>query len=584
MSQLTTDEPHAPELAPSDTRAEPPTGTRFLGAAGLFLLTAGAITLVVGQYKAVLLSEGWGYLLTMIGLAALLIHAARDNDIEVRRLYGGFAAALLVGAVVTSLYPGKAGGSVGAYFLPYGALAGLVSLLFFIPFARHETEQPFRRLTHALLLAVGAALCLGAVLVGIVYPAFLVGPGVVLAVLGLGFVGAYLAQTDTATGPGFKAAVGLGILGAVATLVAVALSVVPTVLFEGPAALKTPRQSYDPWKIAAARVVPILLGLWVASVAVRKSAPLWLRGVAPVIGLAVVAVFLIGSFTASPFGLFNNPPRTYLVPYGLLLGAIGLVYLAVSVGVVSDAPLVVLTRRELVAFFYSPIAYVVLFGMAFFSGLAYWIFVGSLATGGAEREPIVRLNLGFEILAAIQAMFLVPALTMRLFSEEKRTGTLEVLLTAPVNEGSVVLSKFLACWAFYMLCWLPGGLYLIALRVVGGAPFDYLPLLSYYLALGVSGAAFLAMGLFFSSLTPNQVIAAVLTFAGMMFLLLTFVLRQMTLVAESLNAALSRFDFLSQWRQALSGQLSVPDVLFYASLTVFGLFLTTKVLETRRWA
>ncbi|MFO0848945.1 MAG: ABC transporter permease [Gemmataceae bacterium] len=225
-----------------------------------------------------------------------------------------------------------------------------------------------------------------------------------------------------------------------------------------------------------------------------------------------------------------------------------------------------------------------LFGMAFSSGLAYWLFVGTLSESGAVREPIVRLNLGFEILAAIQAMFLVPALTMRQFSEEKRTGTLEVLLTAPVNEGTVVLSKFLGCWVFYMLCWLPAGLYLIALRVVGGAPFDYLPLLSYYLALAVSGAAFLSMGLFFSSLTSNQVIAAVLTFAGMMFLLLTFVIRQMTLVAESVNAALSRFDFLSQWRQALSGQLSVPDVLVYASLATFGLFLTVKVLETRRWA
>ena len=90
--------------------------------------------------------------------------------------------------------------------------------------------------------------------------------------------------------------------------------------------------------------------------------------------------------------------------------------------------------------------------------------------------------------------FLVPALTMRLLSEEKRTGTLEVLLTAPVNEAAVVLSKFLACWLFFMLCWVPTGLYLIALRVEGGQPFDYRPLLSFYLAVGASGAAFIAIG------------------------------------------------------------------------------------------
>ncbi|MFO0848944.1 MAG: hypothetical protein U0871_10390 [Gemmataceae bacterium] len=184
MSQLTTDEPHAPELAPSDVRAETPTGTRFLGAVGLFLLTTGAVTVIASQYRPVVLPEGAGYLALMAGLAALLVHAARDNDVEVRRLYGGFAAALLIGAVIASLYPGKPGGvgdrQVGAFFLPYGAAAGLVSLLFFIPFAQHEKEQPFRRLTHALLLAIGAALSLGAVLVGVVYPAFLVGPGVVL--------------------------------------------------------------------------------------------------------------------------------------------------------------------------------------------------------------------------------------------------------------------------------------------------------------------------------------------------------------------------------------------------------------------
>ena len=81
-------------------------------------------------------------------------------------------------------------------------------------------------------------------------------------------------------------------------------------------------------------------------------------------------------------------------------------------------------------------------------------------------------------------MFFVPALTMRLLSEEKRSGTLEVLMTAPVNEISVVLGKFFAAWIFYMLLWLPVWLFLISLRYFGGEEFDYRPVLSFTVAMG----------------------------------------------------------------------------------------------------
>src|SRR5437879_3140322 len=132
-------------------------------------------------------------------------------------------------------------------------------------------------------------------------------------------------------------------------------------------------------------------------------------------------------------------------------------------------------------------------------------------------EPIIR----FYFIAwwpVITTIFIVPVLTMRLLSEEQRTGTLEVLFTAPVGETVVVLSKFLASWIFFMLTWVPWGLFLVALRVEGGQPFEYRPLLSFYIAMACSGAAFLAMGLFFSSLTRNQIVSAILTFVGMLSL------------------------------------------------------------------
>ncbi len=578
MSQVT------PELAPSDVRAEAPTAARVAGMAGLFSLTVGVVSVVAAQWGRGIAGEGFGYLMAAFGVVGLFVHAARDADLEIRRLYGALAAALLIAAVVVGVIPIKTPGGgereVGAW-LPYGVGLGLLSLLFFVPFVRHETEEPYHAWALHLLLGVGAALTVGAVVGGLVRPSFLVGPGVMLALLGLGFVAAYLAQVDTSDGLGFQAAVALGVLGGVAVVIALGRSVVPTVLYEGPATLKTPSQAYDKWKVAA-RIAAILLGLLVASAALNRRTPLWLRGVAAVLGLAWAAVFVVGSF-ANPVA---SPPASYLVPYGLLLGGIGLVFLAVGVAVVSDHPFVVLTRRELAAYFYSPIAYIVLFVMALASGLGYWLFIGLLSDprGGPALEPILQDYLPATFIGPLLVPFLVPALTMRLLSEEQRTGTLEVLLTAPVSEAAVVLSKFLACWIFYMLCWVPAGVYLIGLRVEGGQPFDYRPLLSFYLAVGASGAAFIAIGLFFSALTRNQIVAAVLTFVVMLVLMVVRWNEFLPGLGPAVKLALTRLSYWLLWIQSLRGQLPVRDLLIQGSLAVFWLFLTVKVLEARKWS
>src|SRR5438874_12989983 len=95
-------------------------------------------------------------------------------------------------------------------------------------------------------------------------------------------------------------------------------------------------------------------------------------------------------------------------------------------------------------------------------------------------EPIVQYFI-LDWPPVICVIFIVPVLTMRLLSEEKRTGTLEVLLTAPVNESTVVLSKFLACLILYLVLWAPWGLFLVALRIIGGQPFDYQALMSFFI-------------------------------------------------------------------------------------------------------
>src|SRR5690606_34272459 len=133
------------------------------------------------------------------------------------------------------------------------------------------------------------------------------------------------------------------------------------------------------------------------------------------------------------------------------------------------------------------------------------LVVVSLGQGGV-LEPIVQYYL-FSLVPVLVNLFVPPILTMKLLSEERSTGTLEVLMTAPVDEPTVVLSKFLAGFLLFLTVWVPFGLYLLAIPIAGGNYFDYQPLISFSLALAVSGAGFIAVGLFFSSLTRNQIVS-----------------------------------------------------------------------------
>jgi ABC-type transport system involved in multi-copper enzyme maturation permease subunit len=265
-----------------------------------------------------------------------------------------------------------------------------------------------------------------------------------------------------------------------------------------------------------------------------------------------------------------------------------LVYAGLAVGIASDHQLAAMTRRELAAFFFSPIAYIVLAGFIFLGMIQFYIFVKALAgprsglAGNPVAEPIVARYV-VSLFPVIGAMIAVPLVTMRLLSEEKRTGTLEVLLTAPVTEGAVVLSKFLAALVFFILLWVPWGLFLIALRVGGEQPFEYRPLLSFFLCLMCWGAGFLAMGLFCSSLTRNQIIAFLLGFIGMMILLGFYIISLYVPEESAWKTVLAYASFVDAWGSTLQGKLSVRDILFPVSSAVLWLFATVRVMEARKW-
>jgi ABC-type transport system involved in multi-copper enzyme maturation permease subunit len=371
-------------------------------------------------------------------------------------------------------------------------------------------------------------------------------------------------------------------------------SIAPTILFEGPGALRNARQELDS-TAAFGRGFLILLSLAVAALARKKDLLPEVRIGLLTSGLLFALIFVLGCFNTN---LFSTAPSAYLIPSGLIFAFLGFLTLMMSVLFLSDAQLVVLTRREFAAYLYSPIGYIVLIGTSLVAAYGYWSFLDQMIPSEATLaelqqlkreitipEPILTRYNAAGIVAVFQVLFLVPALTMRTFSEEKRTGTLEMLLTAPILEWKIVVSKFLAAWAFYILSFAPIGLYLIALWVVGERPFDYRPMMSYYIAVAAYGASFLGIGLFLSSLTKNQIVAAVLMFAVMIGMLLTFWLRgsQSTLFGPGVRAILEQFDFLSTWYASLSGTLPVRTMMLQASLAAFWLFVTTKVLEIRKW-
>ncbi len=270
------------------------------------------------------------------------------------------------------------------------------------------------------------------------------------------------------------------------------------------------------------------------------------------------------------------------MPHGLLLVLLGIFYALTSLGLCSDNRLVVLTRRELGAQFCSPIAYIVLFAYVFAHWLAYWMYLGPMIDSGEPvQEPMIR---GFILQWAtvLFTIFIIPVLTMRLLSEEKRSGTMEVLLTAPVDESMVVLSKFLAAWMMFLFIWVPFLLFLAALRIEGGQSFDYRPLFSFFAGLGITGAGFIGMGVFFSSLTRNQIASGVLSFAGMLFLTLTFLL-QGVFRGSMWNSVLEHMSYINVWFDTLEGKLVPIRLLFFTSMAIFWLYLSVKVLEARKW-
>ncbi len=249
-----------------------------------------------------------------------------------------------------------------------------------------------------------------------------------------------------------------------------------------------------------------------------------------------------------------------------------------------------IARRELHAYFASPIAYVIiglfalLFGWFFNAILAFFV-QQSMQMGqfGAPGPSVMNLNQQMIrplfLNASVVVLFVMPMITMRTYSEEKRSGTIELLLTSPVSDFEIIVGKFLGAFGLYALMLGVTMIYMLILFWFGEP--ELWPVVSGYLGLFLLGGCFISLGLFISSLTKNQIVAGMVTFAT--FLLLWVINWVGESAGPTTQAIVSYLSITGHFDDFARGVIDTKHVVFYVSFIVFGLYLTAKSVDSERW-
>lgn len=244
--------------------------------------------------------------------------------------------------------------------------------------------------------------------------------------------------------------------------------------------------------------------------------------------------------------------------------------------------------KELRSYFVSPIAYLlltmfaVIFGFFFWNALGYFVFIGMESQMRGETFP---LNVNEQVVRpllsniSVVGLFFIPMITMRLFAEEKRTGTIELLATSPIRDFEVIIGKWVAAIALYA-CMLLFSAMNFAFLFKYGNP-DWKPLAIGYLGLLLQAAALLAIGTFISTLTKNQIIAGAATFG---VCLLLWILEWVSGYETAAWArVVSYMSVIRHFESFAKGVLDSKDAIFYVTLTFLGLFFTARSMESLRW-
>ena len=247
-----------------------------------------------------------------------------------------------------------------------------------------------------------------------------------------------------------------------------------------------------------------------------------------------------------------------------------------------------IAHKELKSYFASPIAYVVIGLFALMFGFFYYTLLGifieqGMRMMGLQGGPTQNVNdqmiRPLFLNASVLLLFVLPMITMRTYSEEKRSGTIELLLTAPLTDFQIIMGKFLGAMALYAAM-LAVTLVHLGVLFAFGTP-EWIPIVTGYLGLLLMGGCFISVGLLISSFTRNQIVAVMATFA--VFLLLWVINWAGPLTGPRTSAVLDYLSITSHLDDFTRGVVDTKHVVYYVSFIAFGLFLTARSVDTERW-
>jgi ABC-2 type transport system permease protein len=245
-----------------------------------------------------------------------------------------------------------------------------------------------------------------------------------------------------------------------------------------------------------------------------------------------------------------------------------------------------IARKELRSYFASPMAYIVIGFFLLPFGVFFYLYLQNFVQQGLRMAQFGgAMNINQQVIrnvlqnASVIILFIMPMITMRTYSEEKRSGTIELLLTSPVSDVEIILGKFFGALGLYAAMLAVTLLYMAILFVYGNP--EWRPLVAGYLGLLLMGAAFVSIGLLISSTTNNQIVAGVITFV--VFLMLWIVGWFADSAGPTVGPITSYLSITEHFDDFGKGIIDSKHVVYYLSLIIFGLFLTSKSVDTERW-
>ena len=251
---------------------------------------------------------------------------------------------------------------------------------------------------------------------------------------------------------------------------------------------------------------------------------------------------------------------------------------------------IAIAQKELKSYFSSPIAYIVLglwallYGYFFIAILSFFVRQSMQMNQFGMQGP-QAMNVNQQLIrpllqnVTILILFLMPMVTMRTYSEEKRSGTIELLLTAPVTDFQIIMGKFLGALALYVIMLAVTAIH-VGFLFIYGSP-EWKPIVTAYLGLLLLGSCFLSLGLLISSLTSNQIVAGMVTFA--VFLLLWVITWVGSFGGPTFDKLTTYLSIIDHWDDFGKGVIDTTHLIYYLSFITFGLFLTAKSVDSERW-